>query len=219
VAGIGANTLLRWLKVPEFQKAYREARRAAFSQSIARLQQGTSAAATTLIKLLLDPNTPASVRARVADSIFNHAAKAIEALSTTPYTFAGRYQTMESVANKNLPIVFLDDLEFLPFVHYAPHDLASRLVYILIPGLDVNGESHRVLQRLCGAPGKIDTMANFLSTHDAFLVQSNARSLYRLNYFIREGADVRVENASTDSFLASVTIKKGHGELASNTLQ
>lgn len=77
VAGIGANTLLRWLKVPEFQKAYREARRAAFSQSIARLQQGTSAA-TTLIKLLLDPNTPASVRARVADSIFAHASKAIE---------------------------------------------------------------------------------------------------------------------------------------------
>jgi hypothetical protein len=31
VAGIGANTLLRWLKVPEFQKAYREARRAAFT--------------------------------------------------------------------------------------------------------------------------------------------------------------------------------------------
>src|SRR5260370_1247370 len=77
VAGIGANTLLRWLKVPEFQKAYREARRAAFSQSIARLQQGTSAAATTLITLLLDPNTPSSVRARVADSIFNHAIKAM----------------------------------------------------------------------------------------------------------------------------------------------
>jgi transposase-like protein len=76
--GIAANTLLRWMKVPEFQKAYREARRAAFSQSIARLQQGTSAAATTLIKLLVDPATPASVKARVADSIFNHAAKAIE---------------------------------------------------------------------------------------------------------------------------------------------
>jgi hypothetical protein len=27
VARIGANTLLRWLKVPEFQAAYREARR------------------------------------------------------------------------------------------------------------------------------------------------------------------------------------------------
>src|ERR1019366_3360630 len=76
--GIATNTLLKWMKLPDFQKAYREARRAAFSQSIARLQQGTSAAATTLIKLLLDPSTPASVRARVADSIFNHSAKAIE---------------------------------------------------------------------------------------------------------------------------------------------
>jgi hypothetical protein len=77
-AGVAVRTLIRWMKLPEFQKAYREARRAAFGQSIARLQQGTSAAATTLIKLLVDPNTPASVRARVADSIFNHAAKAIE---------------------------------------------------------------------------------------------------------------------------------------------
>ncbi len=39
VAGVGARTLIRWLKLPEFQTAYREARRAAFGQSIARLQQ------------------------------------------------------------------------------------------------------------------------------------------------------------------------------------
>ena len=39
-AGIGVNTLLRWMKEREFQTAYREARRAAFGQSIARLQQG-----------------------------------------------------------------------------------------------------------------------------------------------------------------------------------
>src|ERR1019366_9158002 len=76
--GIATNTLLKWMKLPDFQKAYREARRAAFSQSIARLQQGTSAAATTLIKLLLDPNTPASVRARVADSIFARASRSEE---------------------------------------------------------------------------------------------------------------------------------------------
>jgi hypothetical protein len=78
VAGIGANTLLRWLKVPEFQTAYREARRAAFGQAVARLQQGTSAAATTLLKTMIDPATPASVRVRAAEAIFNHAAKAIE---------------------------------------------------------------------------------------------------------------------------------------------
>src|SRR5437764_7896615 len=72
--GISATTLIAWMKVPEFQKGYRDARRA-FQQSIARLQQATSAAATTLIKLLIDPNTPASVKARVSDSIFAHASK------------------------------------------------------------------------------------------------------------------------------------------------
>ena len=77
-AGIGTRTLLRWLTLPEFQTAYREARRAAFGQAVARLQQGTSAAATTLLKTMIDPNTPASVRVRAAEAIFNHSAKAIE---------------------------------------------------------------------------------------------------------------------------------------------
>jgi transposase-like protein len=77
-AGIGTQTLLRWLKIPEFQTAYREARRAAFSQSIARLQQATSAAVSTLLKVMVDPNTPASTRVRAADSVLDHSAKAIE---------------------------------------------------------------------------------------------------------------------------------------------
>jgi transposase-like protein len=45
--GIGHATLLRWLKEPEFDTAYREARRAAFRQSVARLQQASGAAVTT----------------------------------------------------------------------------------------------------------------------------------------------------------------------------
>jgi hypothetical protein len=77
-ARIAPNTLLNWMKVPEFQTAYREARRTAFGQAIARLQQGTSAAATTLLKTMIDPATPASVKVRAAEAIFNHAAKAIE---------------------------------------------------------------------------------------------------------------------------------------------
>ena len=77
-AGVGARTLLRWMKLPEFEKAYREARRAAFGQAVARLQQGTSAAATTLLKTMIDPATPASVRVRAAEAIFSHAGKAIE---------------------------------------------------------------------------------------------------------------------------------------------
>jgi hypothetical protein len=77
-AGIGTQTLIRRLKLPEFQLEYREARRAAFSQSISRLQQGSSAAVSTLLKVMLDPATPASTRVRAADSVLDHAAKAIE---------------------------------------------------------------------------------------------------------------------------------------------
>ena len=76
--GIAPNTLLKWMKEPEFQAEYRKARRDAFSQSVARLQQGTTAAATTLLKTMIDPATPPSVRVRAAEAIFNHAAKAIE---------------------------------------------------------------------------------------------------------------------------------------------
>jgi hypothetical protein len=76
--GISAKTLLRWLKEPEFAKAYRDARRAAYSQSIARLQQASSAAAATFLKLMVDPSAPAAVRLRAADLVFVHGAKAIE---------------------------------------------------------------------------------------------------------------------------------------------
>jgi hypothetical protein len=75
---IAASTLLRWLKDPDFEKAYREARRAAFRQSVARLQQASSTAVTALLKVLVDPATPASARVRAADVILDHSAKAIE---------------------------------------------------------------------------------------------------------------------------------------------
>jgi transposase-like protein len=77
-AGVGTATLLRWQKLPEFQKAYRQARRDAFGQAVARLQQGTTAAATTFLRTMIDPNVPASVRLRAAEAVFNHAIKAIE---------------------------------------------------------------------------------------------------------------------------------------------
>jgi hypothetical protein len=76
--GISAKTLLRWMKEPEFDAAYRTARRAAVGQAVTRLQQGTSAAATTLLKTMIDPTTPASVRVRAAECVMNQATKAIE---------------------------------------------------------------------------------------------------------------------------------------------
>jgi len=76
--GVSPNTLLKWMKVPEFQAAYREGKRAAFSQAVARLQQGMPLAVATMLKLMADTATPAAVRARAADSVMNHASKAIE---------------------------------------------------------------------------------------------------------------------------------------------
>ena len=76
--GIGTQTLLRWLKLPEFDIAYRQARRAAFSQATARLQRATGAAVATFLKIMVDPNAPPSTRIRAADSVLDHAKQAIE---------------------------------------------------------------------------------------------------------------------------------------------
>lgn len=76
--GAGARTLYRWMKEPEFDAAYRAARRAACTQSAARLQQMCVAAVTTLGKIMVDPNSPAASRVRAADCVLHHAAKSIE---------------------------------------------------------------------------------------------------------------------------------------------
>jgi|SRR5580658_4868496 hypothetical protein len=77
-SGVGTATLLRWQKLPEFQKAFREAKRAAFGQATSRLQQASSAAVSTLLKIMVDPSAPASTRVRAADSVLDHAKDAIE---------------------------------------------------------------------------------------------------------------------------------------------
>ena len=76
--GISANTLQRWTKDPEFDAAYREARRTASCQSIARLQDASGAAVTTVLKTMLDPNVSAGTRLRAAEIVLAHTAKAIE---------------------------------------------------------------------------------------------------------------------------------------------
>jgi translation initiation factor 2 alpha subunit (eIF-2alpha) len=77
-AGISHNTILKWMKEPEFDAAYREAKRTAFGQAVARLQQGSAAAATTLLKVMIEAATPPSVKVRAAEAVLNHASKAIE---------------------------------------------------------------------------------------------------------------------------------------------
>lgn len=77
-AGVPPRTLHRWLKELEFQAACREARRQAYGQATARLQQATGAAVSTLLKIMVDTNAPPSTRVRAADSVLDHAKQAIE---------------------------------------------------------------------------------------------------------------------------------------------
>jgi transposase-like protein len=76
--GISANTLLRWSKEPEFDAAYREARRTVFSQSIGRLEDASGAAVTTVLKIMLDSNVPAGTRLRAAEVVLEQGTKAME---------------------------------------------------------------------------------------------------------------------------------------------
>lgn len=76
-AGCKERTLYHWLKQPHFAAAYREARREATSQAIARVQQYSSHAAATLVQLLA-PANPAAVRLAAASKVLELAIKSVE---------------------------------------------------------------------------------------------------------------------------------------------
>jgi hypothetical protein len=76
--GLSPKTLFRWMQDPEFDADYRKARRDSFHQAVARLQQASGAAVTTLLKLAVDPNAPAAVKARAAYYILTLGTKAME---------------------------------------------------------------------------------------------------------------------------------------------
>jgi len=75
---VSPKTLLRWQKLPEFERAYRQALAATFRQSVVRLQQASSPAVTTLLKILVEPAAPLPVKARCAYYILDQARKAVE---------------------------------------------------------------------------------------------------------------------------------------------
>lgn len=77
-AGVTERTLYRWQKDPDFDAAYRQARRTVYSQSMARLQQMSNSAVTILGIVMLDGNAPPASRLRAADAVLNHAGKSVE---------------------------------------------------------------------------------------------------------------------------------------------
>jgi hypothetical protein len=77
-AGISEPTLRRWLQRDNFQTAYREARRALMSQAMARLQQVTGTAITTLEAIMGDAEATSSSRVSAARAVLELAVKVAE---------------------------------------------------------------------------------------------------------------------------------------------
>src|ERR1700691_2521752 len=78
VVGIDLSTLKRWLRLPEFIEEWRRARWEVVEQGYARVQQNTGVAGSVLLKLMVDPATPASGRIRAALGVFGLAREALD---------------------------------------------------------------------------------------------------------------------------------------------
>ncbi|TEB08635.1 hypothetical protein Psch_02201 [Pelotomaculum schinkii] len=76
--GVHEQTLWRWLQQEEFQGRYREAKRQAVAQAVARLQQATTKAVDTLEEVMDDDLATPSSRVTAAKTVLDAAFKGIE---------------------------------------------------------------------------------------------------------------------------------------------
>jgi len=77
-AGVNETTLWRWLQKEEFRAAYKEARRTAVQQAIARAQVNTSEAMKVLREVMEDKAQLGSTRVSAAKAVMDYAIKGVE---------------------------------------------------------------------------------------------------------------------------------------------
>ncbi len=77
-AGVHKATVYRWLREPQFQVAYREARREAVSRATARLQQISGEAVEALREVVGDRSQQGASRVGAARVILDYAVKMTE---------------------------------------------------------------------------------------------------------------------------------------------
>ena len=77
-AGISRRTLCRWKKLPEFRAALLASKQEVLNSASARYLSGGPAAASTVLKIMVDPNAPASARLRAASHVHAAAEKSVE---------------------------------------------------------------------------------------------------------------------------------------------
>ena len=94
-AGISVATLLRWQKLPEFQNAFRKARRAVHAQAMARIQQATGPAVSTVLRVMSDPQTPPATRMRAGQIVIELSLKFVD-----QEDILSRLEELEAAADK-----------------------------------------------------------------------------------------------------------------------
>ncbi|MBK7405818.1 MAG: hypothetical protein IPJ41_14670 [Phycisphaerales bacterium] len=77
-SGIAERTLHTWMKDPKFAKAYRRARREAFSLSIAMTQRYSAMAVNNLAKIMNDPASHNTARVTAAVALLRYGRESIE---------------------------------------------------------------------------------------------------------------------------------------------
>jgi hypothetical protein len=82
--GMSERQLYRWLDEPGFSKAYRAARRQAFSHAISLTQQYAPAAVATLTKISTDPSAPHAARVSPSAIACSHSSRPRSAPSEAP---------------------------------------------------------------------------------------------------------------------------------------
>lgn len=76
--GIAYITLWRWMRIPEFNEQYREARLETVRQAVSRLSQIATEAVEVLREIMKDLESPPSSRVTAAKTILEGAFKGIE---------------------------------------------------------------------------------------------------------------------------------------------
>ncbi len=95
-AGIGRRTLNRWLADPVFSRAYRHARREAFSHAVALTQRYAPVAVNVLAKIMADASTPTHARVTAAATLLRFGREGIELDD-----LAARIESLESAIEQN----------------------------------------------------------------------------------------------------------------------
>lgn len=76
--GVNDRTLYRWMDETAFSRAYRKARREAFSQAISLTQRYAPAAIHTLAKIMSDEQAPPTSRVNAATALLRFSRESIE---------------------------------------------------------------------------------------------------------------------------------------------